>query len=248
MVHRARARLLAVRRLVRLPPTLLPLAFGVLVLGACAASDPPPTSPLDETPDISTPGAVSPMPTLTATPSSPTVSPSGTPATNAAAEAERVTGEAIARLAEWLGIPATDLRLTSIEAVDWPSACLGVENPALACAEVITPGYRVTLHHVALPETPFFVHTSKGGTYAWAPTHGPELRTVESVDPEAGTVSLQRETGDESMARMHRVVPGTFLEVPLSGLQPGQQVAIGTADPVDGGDAGLIVLLVPVAG
>ncbi|MCA9856289.1 MAG: hypothetical protein KC458_03310, partial [Dehalococcoidia bacterium] len=188
------------------------------------------------------------LPTLTSTPSSATVSPSGTPATNAAAEAERITGEAISRLAEWLGVPETDLRLTSIEAVDWPNACLGVENPALACAEVITPGYRVTLHHVALPETPFFVHTSKSGQYAWAPTHGPEQRTIESVDPAAGTVSLAPVDADESMGRMHRIVPGSFLEAPLDQLQAGQQVAIGTADPVDGTDAGLIVLLVPIAG
>ncbi|MCB9483086.1 MAG: hypothetical protein H6675_03660 [Dehalococcoidia bacterium] len=245
MVHRAPVRDGALSRRIRLLPALLSL---VLLLGACAASDPPPTSPLDESSNTATAPGGTTLPTLTSTPSSATVSPSGTPATNAAAEAERITGEAISRLAEWLGVPETDLRLTSIEAVDWPNACLGVENPALACAEVITPGYRVTLHHVALPETPFFVHTSKSGQYAWAPTHGPEQRTIESIDPAAGTVSLAPVDADESMGRMHRIVPGSFLEAPLDQLQAGQQVAIGTADPVDGTDAGLIVLLVPIAG
>lgn len=227
-----------------------PLAATAIVVAGCAPSDAPPTSPLDDGASA-TSATASVLPTFTPspdTPTQPTVSPSGTPATSAAAEAERITGGAIARLAEWLGVPETDLRLTRIEAVDWPDACLGVANPALACAEVITPGYRVTLHHVSQPETSFFVHASKGDRYEWAPSHGPERRVIESVDAESGTVTLRRADGDEPMGRIHRLVPGSFLDAALGDLEAGQLVAIGTADPVDGGDAGLIVLLVPVAG
>jgi hypothetical protein len=33
--------------------------------------------------------------------------------------------------------------IVSVEAVDWPDACLGAARPDEACAQVITPGYRV---------------------------------------------------------------------------------------------------------
>lgn len=171
-----------------------------------------------------------------------------TPASDASAEAEQVTGEAIARLAEWIGAPEAEFRLTSIEAVDWPDACLGIENPALACAEVITPGYRVTLHHVAAPNSPYLVHASEGGRYSWAPSRGPAPRTVASVDPDAGTVTLEPlDAGEGEMGTLQRTVPGSFLEVPLRQLEPGQRISIATADPLDGAVAGLIVLLVPIA-
>lgn len=242
--------------LVRVRSAVLLIALFLLpLLAACAPSDPPPTSPLDEetpTATPSPPATVSATATSTGTPdetSQPTVAASGTPATSAAAEAERITGEAIARLAEWSGTPQTELRLTSIEAVDWPDACLGVANPALACADVITPGYRVTLHHVSDPEVPYYVHTSKDGRYSWAPSLEPESRWVESVDAEAGTVTLEATGGEgqeDHLGRMHRVVPGSYLEVPLDALPVGQRVWIGTADPV-GGEAGLIVFLVPIA-
>jgi len=221
-----------------------------LLLTACAPSDPPPTSPLDEDPGTSAPGASTPLPTFTASPdltASATATSSVTPTSDASAEAEQVTGEAIARLAEWIGAPETEFRLTSIEAVDWPDACLGIENPAIACAEVITPGYRVTLHHVAAPNSPYLVHASEGGRYSWAPSRGPVPRTVESVNADAGTVRLESlDASEDHMGTLQRTVPGSFLEVPLRELEPGQRVVIGTADPLNGADAGLIVLLVPI--
>lgn len=232
---------------------LTPIAILLLplLLAACAASDPPPTSPLDEGADTSTPGASNPLPTFTVPPEatvSATAQPSVTPGSDASAEVERVTGEAIARLAEWIGAPETEFRMTSIEAVEWPSACLGVENPAIACAEVITPGYRVTLHHVAAPNSLYLVHASKAARYAWAPSRGPVPRTVASVDADAGTVTLEPlDVSQDHMGTFQRTAPGSFLDVPLRDLQPGQRVTIGTADPLEGADAGLIVLLVPLA-
>ena len=38
-----------------------------------------------------------------------------------------------------------DVEIVSAEAVEWPNACLGIELEDMACAEVITPGYIVTL-------------------------------------------------------------------------------------------------------
>jgi hypothetical protein len=48
-------------------------------------------------------------------------------------------------LGQHLHIPPTQIRVVSQEQVDWPDACLGVQTPGVACAEVITPGYRVIL-------------------------------------------------------------------------------------------------------
>jgi hypothetical protein len=52
---------------------------------------------------------------------------------------------AISKLAENLGLTPDKIKLVSTEAVDWPNACLGIEMEGIACAEVITPGFRVTL-------------------------------------------------------------------------------------------------------
>jgi hypothetical protein len=225
-------------------------AVAILLLAACAPSDPPPTSPLADAnaPTGTVPGA---LPTFPAGATViPTDTPSGawpTPASSAAVDAERITGDAIARLAEWIGGAETEFRLTSIEATSWPDSCLGIANPVIACADVITPGYRVTLHHIAAPNSLYLVHTSNDGRYVWAPSRGPEERTVASVDPDAGTVGLERPAGgDDQLGLRHRAVPGSTLEVALRDLQAGQRVVIGTADPLEGGDAGLIVLLVPV--
>lgn len=48
-------------------------------------------------------------------------------------------------LAFSLGITLEEVILKSIEAVEWPNACLGVEQEGEMCAEVITPGYKVIL-------------------------------------------------------------------------------------------------------
>ena len=223
---------------------------AVALLVACAPSDPPPTNPLDDGGATST--ATGPLPTFPATGSVTATAPldgsSVTPASDVGAETERITGEALALLAEWIGAPATEFRLTSIEAVAWPDACLGIINPAVACAEVVTPGYRVSLHHVGAPSNAYLIHAGKGGRYVWSPSRGPEERIVASVDPDAGTVGLERPAGgDDQLGLLHRAVPGSSLDVPLRDLQPGQRVWIGTADPLDDAEAGLIVLLVPIA-
>ena len=66
MVHRAPVRDGALSRRIRLLPALLSL---VLLLGACAASDPPPTSPLDESSNTATAPGGTTLPTPTSTPS-----------------------------------------------------------------------------------------------------------------------------------------------------------------------------------
>ena len=44
-----------------------------------------------------------------------------------------------------LRIPAEDVVVERIEGVDWPDSCLGVADGDEACAQVVTPGYRIRL-------------------------------------------------------------------------------------------------------
>jgi hypothetical protein len=48
-------------------------------------------------------------------------------------------------LAAQLGILPEEVRILSVERVDWPDACLGIQTAGLMCAQVITPGFRVLL-------------------------------------------------------------------------------------------------------
>lgn len=57
-------------------------------------------------------------------------------------EIEQLVSEA---LMQELQIEADAIEVVSVEAVEWPDACLGVTNPDEMCAQVITPGYRVIL-------------------------------------------------------------------------------------------------------
>lgn len=48
-------------------------------------------------------------------------------------------------LADQLAATSADVEIISSEQVDWPNACLGLPDAGEACAEVITPGFLVTL-------------------------------------------------------------------------------------------------------
>jgi hypothetical protein len=52
---------------------------------------------------------------------------------------------AIADLAARLDVNEDSITVVSAERVDWPDACLGVSQPDVACAEMITAGYRIIL-------------------------------------------------------------------------------------------------------
>ncbi|HEY8491888.1 MAG TPA: hypothetical protein VIO14_12945 [Dehalococcoidia bacterium] len=52
---------------------------------------------------------------------------------------------AVEDLAAGLGVRPEAVTVVAVEPVEWPNACLGVEEVATFCAQVITPGYRITL-------------------------------------------------------------------------------------------------------
>ncbi len=71
-------------------------------------------------------------------------------------------GEAARRaLAELLLVQdPLQISVVDIQAVDWPDACLGIEQAESVCAQVITPGYRVILTHQG---TRYEYHTDAEG-------------------------------------------------------------------------------------
>jgi hypothetical protein len=55
------------------------------------------------------------------------------------------TGAAVADVAARLDIKEDAITVVSVEFVEWPDSCLGITKRDIACAEVITPGYRIIL-------------------------------------------------------------------------------------------------------
>ncbi len=67
---------------------------------------------------------------------------------------------AFAELATMGGPPASEFDEIEVRAVDWPDACLGVDTPGIACAQVITPGYVVLFDNGILA---YEFHTDTNG-------------------------------------------------------------------------------------
>ena len=63
-------------------------------------------------------------------------------------------------LAQELNLPLDQINLTEMEPVQWSDACLGAPQPGELCAEVITPGYRLSLD---TPEGIYQIHTDQTG-------------------------------------------------------------------------------------
>jgi len=228
-------------RVIRAPLLKAVVVIVAAILGAsCAASEPPPSSPLDDTATGTAPaGTAAPLPTFTPAPAE-----TSTAGTAIPADQEQITGAAIDALAEWIGVPATQVTLVSIEPTDWPSACLGVQMPGFGCAQVITPGYRIYLGLASQPTPPYELHSDASGNVVWAP-HFDSRRTIENVDASTGIVTLEGLAGSDEMGTRHRVVPGTFLDAPLSALTPGDEVDIAVTYALPDDDAALAVWIVP---
>jgi hypothetical protein len=62
-----------------------------------------------------------------------------------------------------LGIQPEQIDLQSAELTEWPDACLGVAQPDVACAEVITSGFKIIL---AAGGTEYEYHTDGFGSQA----------------------------------------------------------------------------------
>jgi len=66
-------------------------------------------------------------------------------ATEAPAGSSPAEAAAVQALAGLLGIPVDQIRVVTVEAVEWPDACLGVSLPGVVCAQVLTPGFSIVV-------------------------------------------------------------------------------------------------------
>jgi hypothetical protein len=115
---------------------LMMVLLSALLLAACGAPSTPPTVPVVPTSIPTSPPSV--LPTMPASPLNPG-SDSSTAGQDAAVANSR------ADLAARLNIDPSVITVVSVEAVDWPDGCLGIQTPGVMCTMVITPGYRVIL-------------------------------------------------------------------------------------------------------
>jgi hypothetical protein len=67
------------------------------------------------------------------------------PAESLVVASEIQQAAAIQALARMLGMAASDITVVSSAAVEWPDACLGVAQPGIVCAQVVTPGFIIVL-------------------------------------------------------------------------------------------------------
>jgi len=145
------------------------LAAASLLLAACS----PATTPSQDESPLSTPTASEPTP-VTVEPA-PTVVEPTVPAE--AAEVTLVKED----LAQRLNIPADEIRVVSVKAVDWPDTSLGCPKPNMFYAEVITPGFEIILEAGGQEYT---YHTGRGeyvqceGQWPVAPTLSPEVAAL----------------------------------------------------------------------
>jgi hypothetical protein len=115
----------------------------------------PPVSPL------STPAPISPLATPSgagqATPRAAARSNAATPLAGEAAQASLAARTFVADQNNWR---LSEVQVKQIEPVMWSDSCLGINQPGMMCAQVITPGYRIIL---STPKGDIEVHTDRSG-------------------------------------------------------------------------------------
>ncbi len=114
--------------------------------------------------------------------------------------AEQAGGVVRQMLMQQLQVNFDEIEVVSVEAVDWPDACLGVTNPVELCAAVITPGYRIVVD-VAGQE--YVVHTNADASStrlasAPVPTTGDAVIVWEGAHGDSGC--QMAEIGTEGVA------------------------------------------------
>jgi len=146
------------------------------------------------------------------------------------AEADlRASAELTAKtfLAIALGLTTDEVRIVSVEAVDWPSACLGLTRPGLPCSPDVTPGYRFVLEAQGQR---FEYHTNADGS-AYVPID-PVYIPAAAIDAAKQMLANQLSISvDEiNVVRVNMVAwPDTCLEIVIINDVCVQQTTYGYA-------------------
>jgi hypothetical protein len=147
--------------------SLYMLCLALLAACGSTATEPPLSNPKTEPGSVSSPavptesqetptGLTSPLPTVGLVPTLAT----GTLPT--VEMAPLFTADLMKALGSELQLRLEDIRLVSVEQVDWPNSCMGVERKGVMCLDVITPGYLLVFETTS---GTYEVHTNIDGTY-----------------------------------------------------------------------------------
>jgi hypothetical protein len=69
----------------------------------------------------------------------------GAGATQPSENSNAAQDAAVAALSKNLGLDASQIEVVSTEVMEWPDACLGITQEGVACAQVVTPGFKIVL-------------------------------------------------------------------------------------------------------
>lgn len=125
---------------------VLPVSLLVLTLAAC---EPMLLEPVEEG-SVSTPSAESTTEPTEEAEEEATEEPvetrtNGESGADLSDTEQALVEEAMSILAQEQGLSGEEISLVEIEAVEWPDSSLGCPQPDMMYAQVITPGYRITL-------------------------------------------------------------------------------------------------------
>jgi hypothetical protein len=114
----------------------------------------------------------------------PTNTPAGTPTNEPTVEPTHIPVDipplqraAIAAAIAALGQPADQVKLVSIEAVDWPDGCLGVTHIGMLCIKGPVPGFRIVLEANGKQ---YEFHTNLDASVV-SPANGPAVEVPDAI-------------------------------------------------------------------
>ncbi len=143
---------------------MMAVLLSALLLAACGTPATPPSIPTSPPSVPTSPPSIptSPPSVLATMPASP-LNPGSGSSTSPAEGQDAAVANSRQDLAEQLNVDPSVITVVSVEHVDWPDGCLGVQAPGVMCTMIITPGYRVTLEANGKQ---FEYHTNETGDVA----------------------------------------------------------------------------------
>ena len=150
-------------------------------------------------------------------------------------EAEQVVQLAGEDLAEKMGLSTGEIRLASVEAVEWSDASLGCPQPGMMYAQVITPGYRVVLE-------------AGGETYEYHTDTGDHVVLCENGESGQGAAPPESPSAPTGLERLAPAEPPEDVQAVVSlatedlagrtGLAA-EAIQLVSVEPVEWSDASL---------
>lgn len=131
-------------------------------------------------------------------------------------------------LAKQNGLPIKKLEVDSVKAVQWPDSSLGCPQPGMMYAQVITPGYQVTLMDTANGDI-HFVHVGAGRVIVCEKTDSTRSQTEKNL--RFGQRWQQSQKAQQLLADRLSVAPNEIRIVGTHRLQTDKADSLCKAEP-----------------